>query len=332
MPGLPRPSENRELRLLAHIAVRVGVALLTMLSVSLTVFVAMRMLPGGFEMIILGPIQTEEARAVITEQFGLDRSLPEQFLSWLGAVLHGDFGISMITRIPIADEILRRLGATVQLTAMAVVTALCVGLPLGVAAGLADSSTRVRTGGRLVGALGASTPDFVLGVALVYIFSVWSLGLTVGGYVPFFEDPLANLRAMILPASTLSVFGIALILRTTRESVLTVMTEGYITAAVARGDAPASIVRRHVLRNASLPVMTVATIYLSLLLGGAVIVEILFTVPGVGLYTWNALLNRDYGVTQSSVLLFSGVIVTCNMLVDIAYALVDPRIRGRRQR
>ena len=184
----------------------------------------------------------------------------------------------------------------------------------------------------VAGALGASTPDFVLGVALVYVFSVWSLGLTVGGFVPFFEDPLANLRAMVLPASTLSVFGIALILRTTRESVLTVMTEGYITSAVARGDRPRSIVRRHVLRNASLPVLTVATVYLSLLLGGAVIVEILFTVPGVGLYTWNALLNRDYGVTQSAVLLFSGVIVTCNMLVDIAYALLDPRIRGRQSR
>ena len=236
----------------------------------------------------------------------------------------------MITQTSIADEILRRSEATVQLAAMAIVTALVVGLPLGVAAGLADSSRSVRLGGRLAGALGASTPDFVLGVALVYVFSVWSLGLTVGGYVPFFEDPVANLRAMILPASTLSVVGIALILRTTRESVLTVMTEGYITSAVARGDRPASIVRRHVLRNASLPVLTVATMYLSLLLGGAVIVEILFTVPGVGLYTWNALLNRDYGVTQSAVLIFSGVIVTGNMLVDIAYALLDPRIRGRR--
>ena len=320
------------MRLLVHIAARVGMALLTMFGVSLIVFIAMRLLPGGFEMIILGPIQTEEARALITQRFGLDRSLPEQFLAWLGALLSGDFGISMITQTSIADEILRRSGATVQLAAMAIVTALVVGLPLGVAAGLADSARSVRLGGRLAGALGASTPDFVLGVALVYIFSVWSLGLTVGGYVPFFEDPLANLRAMILPASTLSVVGIALILRTTRESVLTVMTEGYITSAVARGDQPASIVRRHVLRNASLPVLTVATMYLSLLLGGAVIVEILFTVPGVGLYTWNALLNRDYGVTQSAVLIFSGVIVTGNMLVDIAYALLDPRIRGRRGR
>ena len=318
------------MRLVVQIAARVGTALLTMFGVSLILFVAMRLLPGGFEMIILGPIQTEEARALITQRFGLDRSLPEQFLAWLGAVLGGDFGISMITQTSIADEIMRRSEATLQLAAMAAATALGVGLPLGIAAGLADSSRVVRTGGRLAGALGASTPDFVLGVALVYVFSVWSLGLTIGGYVPFFEDPLANLRAMVLPAFTLSVFGIALILRTTRESVLTVMTEGYITSAVARGDRPGSIVRRHVLRNASLPVLTVATIYLSLLLGGAVIVEILFTVPGVGLYTWNALLNRDYGVTQSAVLLFSGVIVTCNMLVDIAYALLDPRIRGRR--
>ena len=318
------------MRLLVHIAARVGMALLTMFGVSLIVFIAMRLLPGGFEMIILGPIQTEEARALITQRFGLDRSYPSQFLAWLGAVLGGDFGTSMITQTSIAGEILRRSEATVQLAAMAIVTALVVGLPLGVAAGLADSSRSVRLGGRLAGALGASTPDFVLGVALVYVFSVWSLGLTVGGYVPFFEDPVANLRAMILPASTLSVVGIALILRTTRESVLTVMTEGYITSAVARGDRPASIVRRHVLRNASLPVLTVTTMYLSLLLGGAVIVEILFTVPGVGLYTWNALLNRDYGVTQSAVLIFSGVIVTGNMLVDIAYALLDPRIRGRR--
>ena len=247
------------MRLVIHITARVATALLTMFGVSLIVFITMRLLPGGFEMIILGPIQTEEARALITQRFGLDRSRPEQLLAWLGAVLRGDFGTSMITQTSIADEILRRSAATVQLAVMAIVTALVVGLPLGVAAGLADSSRSVRIGGRLTGALGASTPDFVLGVALVYVFSVWSLGLTVGGYVPFFEEPLTNLRAMVLPASTLSVFGIALILRTTRESVLTVMTEGYITSAVARGDRPRSIVRRHVLRTASLPVLTVAT-------------------------------------------------------------------------
>ena len=165
---------------------------------------------------------------------------------------------------------------------------------------------------------------------LVYVFSVWSLGLKVGGYVPLSEDFVANLQAMTLPTITLSVFGMALILRTTRDSVLGVMTNGYITTAVARGDAPHSIVVHHVIRNATPPVLTVTAMYLSTLIGGAVIVELLFSIPGIGLYTWNALFNRDYVVTQTAVLLFSTVFVTVNMLVDIAYAILDPRISASR--
>lgn len=317
------------MRLLGYIAARMGIAVFTMFTVSLIVFIAMRLLPGGFEMIILGPIQTEEVRALVTERFGLDRPLPVQFMSWLLAVLQGDFGNSMITQRPVADELLRRAPATIQLALMSVVTALAIGLTLGILSGIGDASRRVKVGARLVGGMGASTPDFVLGTALVYVFSVWSLGPTVGGYVPFFDDPLTNLRAMVLPMTTLSVFGIALILRTTRDSVLGVMTSGHITTAVARGDPPGHIIRHQVLRNASLPVLTVTTMYFSALIGGAVIVEILFTVPGVGLYTWNSLHNRDYVVTQSAVLIFSGVFVTFNMLVDIAYAVLDPRIRSK---
>jgi peptide/nickel transport system permease protein len=318
------------MRLLGYISTRMGIAVFTMFTVSLIVFIAMRLLPGGFEMIILGPIQTEEVRALVTQRFGLDRPLPVQFMSWLTAVLQGDFGTSMITQRPVADELLRRAPATIQLALMSVVTALTIGLTLGILSGIGDASRRVKVGARLVGGMGASTPDFVLGTALVYVFSVWALGPTVGGYVPFFEDPLTNLRAMVLPTATLSVFGIALILRTTRDSVLSVMTSGHITTAVARGDPPGHIIRHQVLRNASLPVLTVTTMYLSALIGGAVIVEILFSVPGVGLYTWNSLHNRDYVVTQSAVLIFSGVFVTFNMLVDIAYALLDPRIRAKR--
>jgi peptide/nickel transport system permease protein len=318
------------MRLLAYIAARIGIAAFTMFSVSLIVFIAMRLLPGGFAMIILGPIQTEAVRAAITEKFGLDQPLPIQFFSWLLAVLQGDFGISMITQTPVAEELLRRAPATIQLALMSVVTALTIGLTLGVLSGIGDANRSVKIGARLVGGMGASTPDFVLGTAMVYVFSVWSLGPTVGGYVPFFEDPPTNLRAMVLPMTTLSVFGIALILRTTREAVLSVMTSGHITTAVARGDPPGHIIRHQVLRNASLPVLTVTTMYFSALIGGAVIVETLFTVPGIGLYTWNSLHNRDYVVTQSAVLIFSGVFVTFNMLVDIAYALLDPRIRSKR--
>jgi peptide/nickel transport system permease protein len=318
------------MRLLGYIATRIGIAAFTMFAVSLIVFIAMRLLPGGFEMIILGPIQTEEVRALVTQRFGLDRPLPVQFMSWLTAVLQGDFGNSMITQRPVADELLRRAPATIQLALMSVVTALTIGLTLGILSGIGDASRRIKVGARLVGGMGASTPDFVLGTALVYVFSVWALGPTVGGYVPFFDDPMTNLRAMVLPTATLSVFGIALILRTTRDSVLSVMTSGHITTAVARGDPPGHIIRHQVLRNASLPVLTVTTMYFSALIGGAVIVEILFTVPGVGLYTWNSLHNRDYVVTQSAVLIFSGVFVTFNMLVDIAYAVLDPRIRSKR--
>jgi peptide/nickel transport system permease protein len=316
--------------ILGFIGARIGVALFTMFVVSLIVFIAMHLLPGGFEQIILGPIQTQATRDAITNEFGLDAPIAEQFVKWAIAVLHGDFGVSMITRTPVAAELVRRAPATLQLAAMSIFTTLVVGLPLGIASGIGDTRRSVRVGARLLGALGASTPDFVLGTILVYVFSVWALGLTVGGYAPFLENPIANLRAMALPTLTLSVPGIALVLRTTRESVLNVMTSGHITTAVSRGESPSQIVRRHILRNASLPILTVTTMYLGALMGGSVIVETLFTIPGIGLYTWNALNNRDYQVTESAVLIFSILLVAVNMCVDIAYALLDPRIQGRR--
>lgn len=317
------------MKLFGFIISRVSFALFTILCVSLVVFVAMRMLPGGFEMMILGPIQNEAARAAITVKFGLDRPLPIQYFSWLFAVIQGDFGISMITQTKVADELLLRAPATLQLALMSVTGAIVFGLPLGIVSGLGNSSKKMKTGARLLGAIGASTPEFVLGTVLIYVFSVWSLWATIGGYVPFFEDPITNLRAMILPAFTLTVFGIALILRTSRDSVLNVMTSGHITTAVARGETPQQIVGRQVIRNASLPILTVTTMYFSALISGAVIVETLFSVPGIGLYTWNALSNRDFVVTQTAVLIFSAVFVTFNMLVDIAYVMIDPRIRSQ---
>lgn len=317
------------MKFLGYAAARIGIALFTMFFVSLIVFIAMHALPGGFEQILLGPIQTAEVRAAVVEQFGLDQPLPLQFLHWLGRVVMGDFGYSMITRTPVAHELLIRAPASLELAVLAVAAALAIGLPLGIASATRSTGRTVRVGARLLGAVGAGTPDFVSGTILVYVFSVWSLGLTVGGYVPFSQDPVANLRAILLPTLTLSLPGIALILRTARDSVLVVLSGGHITTAVARGERPWQIVTRQILRNASLPVLTVSTMYFSALIGGVVIVETLFTVPGIGLYTWNALNNRDYQVTQSAVLIFSGILVTLNMLVDIAYSWLDPRIRGR---
>jgi peptide/nickel transport system permease protein len=317
------------MRLLAYVAGRIGLALLTMFAVSAVVFAALHWLPGGFERIVLGPMTTDEVRAELTARFGLDQPKWVQYLRWLGAVLQGNFGISMITQKPVAAELLRRAPATIELALMAIALSLAVGVPLGIAAALGRRGGAVQGATRLFGAMGAGTPDFVLGTMLVYVFSVWSLGLTVGDYVPFAADPLGNLRSLALPAATLSLHGIALILRTTRDSVLVVLGGGHITTAVARGEPPARLLRRQVMRNAALPVLTVATMYFSALMGGAVIVETLFSVPGVGQYTWNALNNRDYQVTQSAVLIFSGLLVTVNMLVDIAYAWLDPRIAAR---
>jgi peptide/nickel transport system permease protein len=207
--------------------------------------------------------------------------------------------------------------------------ALGIGMPLGIASGIRSGGGRGGSG-RLVGALGASVPEFVLGSALIFVFSRWSLGLKVGGFVPLLQDPWGNLRSVVLPTASLSVFGIALILRTTRDAVLRVMTEGHILAAVARGETPYLVVRHHILRNAAIPIVTVTATYFGFLLGGAIIAEILFSIPGVGYYVFSSLESRDYAVVQAGVLLASFAFVSLSMLADVAYALIDPRIGAKR--
>jgi len=317
-------------RLISFLAPRLVIAAITMFGVALLVFIALRLLPGGYADVLLGPFATPEARAIIAAQYGLDQSIPVQFFKWLVALLHGDFGMSMVNRRPVLDELLRRAPVTAEIAVLTLVLVLGIGLPLGVASGIASSGSGRGTSGRLVGALGASVPEFVLGSALIFVFSRWSLGLRVGGFVPLTEDPWGNFRSVVLPVASLSVFGIALILRTTRDAVLRVTTEGHVLAAVARGEAPYRIVRDHILRNAAIPIVTVTATYFGFLLGGAVIAEILFSIPGVGYYTFSSLEGRDYAVVQAGVLLASFSFVALSMLADVAYALIDPRIGAKR--
>ena len=314
------------MRHLIYVASTLASGLSTMLGAAVLVFFALRFVPGGYADMLLGPFVTPAAREAIEKRYGLDQPLPAQFLHWLTAILHGDFGVSMVTQKPVLDEFLRRAPVTFELAILALAMALLVGLPLGVAAGVAPAKAKRSGLARLVGAFGVSVPDFVLGTALIFVFSVWSLWLKVGGFVPFGEDPILNLRTMLLPATTLAVFGAALIVRTTRDAVLRVMTEPFITAAVARGETPAVIVRRHVLRNAAIPVVTVITTYFGFLLSGAVVVEVLFSVPGIGLFSYNGLGNRDYAIVQAGVLLAACVFITINMLADMLYVLIDPRL------
>ena len=195
--------------MLRWLLLRTSTAAITIVGVSVLVFAAIHLVPGRYEDILLGPFGTPELRAAIAERFGLDRTLPEQYLRWLGAALTGDLGTSLTTRQPVLAELARRAPVTAQLAAMATGFTILVGLPLGIVSAVGASRRGVRAASRLVGALGLSFPDFVLGSFLVLVFSKYSLGLSVGGYAAFGQDPLQNLRSMLLPSLTLSVFGIA---------------------------------------------------------------------------------------------------------------------------
>lgn len=313
-----------------YIAVRLGTAVVTLFAVSILIFVAIHLIPGKYEDIVLSAFAPPESRHALAERLGLTRPLPEQYVRWLIAAVHSDFGLSLATGLPISDEFARRAPITIQLTLMSTVISVVLGVPLGFAAAVSSTRRFARGFSRLLGALAMSVPDFVLGSVLVFIFSTYAFGLTVGGYVPLFDDPIANLRAMVLPAVTLSVFGMALVMRTTRESVLTVLSEPFVTSAVARGELPAAVLRRHVLRNAAIPIVTVIATNIGYLLGGTVIVELLFSVPGLGRYMLDAITHRDYPIVQAGVLLAATVFIVVNTLADLSYALLDPRIRLRR--
>ncbi|MBB5778900.1 ABC transporter permease [Nonomuraea jabiensis] len=305
----------------------------TLLGVSVLIFTAVRLMPGGFAETVLGPFATAEQKAELAARYGLDQPVFMQYGHWLAAVAGGDFGISMISRQPVGAELLARLPVTGELTVLAVVASALVGVPLGVL-----TAVRARPGGggaagRLLSGLGVSVPEFVLGSLVVFVFSRYALGLQVGTWVPFTRDPAANLATMVLPAAVLSVFAISVTARTTRDAVLGVLVEPYVTAAVGRGESPWFIVRHHILRNAAAPVVTLLGTITAYLLGGALIVEHVFNLPGVGSYIVQAVGRRDYAVVQAGVLLAAAVFIVMNVLIDLLVGVLDPRLgvlAGRR--
>lgn len=286
-------------------------ALVTLLAVSALIFVAARLMPGGFAETILGPFATGEQKAELADRYGLDEPVLLQYLHWLGAVAGGDFGSSMISQTPVTTELLDRLPGTVRLTGYAVAIAVVVGVPLGVLTALRGRGGSV---GRILSGLGVSVPEFALGSFAVFLLSRY--GLQVDGY--------------LLPAAVLSLFAVSVTARTTRDAVMGVLVEPHITAAVARGHTPWFIVRHHVLRNAAAPVLTLLATVTAHLLGGALIVEYVFNLPGIGSYVVQAVSRRDYAVVQAGVLLAAAVFIVMNILIDLAVGLIDPRLGGRR--
>ncbi len=299
----------------------------TLFVVCVLVFGAVHLVPGSYAEIVLGPFSSPAARTALTREFGLDRPLVVQFAEWSWHVLTGDLGTSLGTGESVSGQLARRLPVTAEVALLSLSLVAVVGSPLALVAGLARG--RIGRGvSRLAGALAMSTPEFVLGSLLVYLFSRYSLGLPVGGgYVSPTEDIGENLAEVALPALTLSVFGIALVVRTGRDAVARVVSLPHVTAALARGEGLGHVVRRHVLRNAAIPVVTVAATFTGYVMGGAVIVENLFSLPGLGQAVLTAIDHRDYAVVQGMVLIAAAVFITINLLADFTYGLLDPRIR-----
>ena len=311
-----------------YVATRIVTALITALGVATIVFVAMRLVPGGFVQALLGPntVQQPEVVAAMEKRYGLDQPLIVQYGLWLGNALRGDLGESLRMRTPVSTEIVRRSGITIELTVLATLMSLVFGIPAGVVAALRRNS-RVDIGTRVVSLIGLSIPDFVLGTLLIYVVSTRHVGLPISGYIAPSEDLVGHLRSMVLPTVTLGLITTSVVMRVMRSSMVEVLGEPYVVTAHSKGLHPRTVALNHVLRAALIPTVTIVGINMGYLLGGAVIVEELFSLPGLGRYALTGILNRDYPVAQGTVIVGALMFVFANLAADLAYAYLDPRIK-----
>ncbi len=294
--------------------------------VALFVFSLLYLSPGDPAAVIAGDIATEEDIAKIRAKLGLDQPYLVRFGTWVWALAQGDLGTSIFTGLPVTTLIGQRLEPTLALTLCTLVVAVVLAVPLGVIAA-------ARAGGWIdrivmaVSVVGFSVPVFVLAYGLVLLFSIHLEWLPVQGYAPIREGLWPFLRHMVLPSVALGLTYMALIARITRASMLDVLSQDYVRTAHAKGLAPGTVLVRHALKNAAVPIVTIIGIGIALLIGGVVVTETVFAIPGIGRLTVDAILRRDYPIIQGVTLLFSAVYVLVNLLVDLSYVLFDPRIR-----
>src|SRR5215467_3437428 len=291
--------------------------------VALTVFALLHLTPGDPAVIIAGDYATTQDIEKIRERLGLDRPLLTQAVIWLGSVARCDLGTSIYSGLPVTTLIGQRVGPTAALTALAMALSVCVAVPIGVLAAWRQGSWLDRIV-MLFSVSGFSMPVFWLGFLLVWVFAIQGGLLPVQGYQPVAAGPWEFLRHLVLPALTLSLVYMALIARMTRASVLGVLREDYVRTAFAKGLAPHRVLLAHALKPASLPVVTIIGIGFALLIGGAVVTESVFALPGLGRLTVDAIVRRDYPVIQGAVLVVSGAYVLLNLLIDLAYVVLDP--------
>jgi len=297
-----------------------------MLVVAVFIFLMLRLTPSDPAAIIAGDNANADQVAQIRRQLGLDLPMLQQFVIWIGKVLTGDLGESFFFKKTVAALVGERIEPTLSLAFFTIMIAVLVAVPLGVLAAHRQGTwiDRLVMG---FSVLGFSLPVFVIGYLLIYVFAIWLNWLPVQGYQHISQGVGGWAQRLILPSLTLSVIYIALIARMTRASLLEVLSEDYIRTARAKGQIERKVLFRHALRNAAVPIVTVIGLGIALLIGGVVVTESLFTIPGLGRLTVDAVLARDYPTIQAVILLFSFVYVMINLAVDLIYTLLDPRIR-----
>ena len=312
--------------MIPYIVRRVVLALPVLLIVGVVVFALVHLAPGDPASVILGPDATVEQVEQLRDDLGLNDPLHVQFLQWIGGVVRLDFGDSLFLGMPVTEALIDRAQITVLLTLYALAIALIMGLPLGVIAAVRANSPLDR--GLMVFSLsGAAIPNFFLGILLILLFAVVLRWLPSGGYVEIERGLGAHFKSMILPAFALGFSEAALLARIVRSSMLDVLREDYIRTAFAKGLKERRVVVRHALRNVLIPTITVVGFSLGGLLGGAVVTETVFTLPGMGRLVVQSIARRDFPIIQGAVMLIAVIYVMSNLLVDVLYVYLDPRIR-----
>lgn len=309
-----------------YIARRLMLLVPTVVLVSLLVFVLMRAMPGDAASLQIGDTASREQVDALTLQLGLDKPVYQQYFVWASGVVRGDFGKSFRSKEPVIYDLANAIPVSAELAIAGVITAVCVALPLGTLAAT-NRARHIDYAARLVALAGLSIPSFVLGTLVVLFLAIWFGWLPPAGYVPLYVDPVTNVQQFVFPALVVGYRSSALMTRMVRSSLLEVLQQDYVRTAMAKGLAWRTVVTRHALRNALIPVVTLIGTQIGALLSGAVVTETIFSLPGVGRLFISAVVYRDYAVVQVVILFVALVVSLSNLIVDVVYGLVDPRVR-----
>lgn len=310
-----------------YIGKRLLVAIPTLLIISIFVFSLQKLLPGDPVLAMAGEERDPATIEFLREKYRLNDPMPIQYLNWLGGVVTGDFGISLRTNQPVLELIGQKLPVTIQLAVMAMFFAMIIGIPIGILAAV-KKNTWIDYTANIIALSGLSIPNFWLGIMLILLVSVKLGWLPASGYESIFVDPVRSIETMIMPAFVLGNALAATLMRHTRSAMVAVLSSDYIRTARAKGLSPREIILSHSFRNALLPVITLLALLFGELLAGAVLTEQIFTIPGFGKMTVDAVFTRDYAVVQGIVLCTAVGFILMNLLADIAYVLLNPRLRA----